>query len=144
MPRAVATRELLASREDVWRFLAEPNHLSDWWPGVHGVQPDRRGLAPGARWQLSAGPQSGGLVGAFLRSPDAAGTLVVVEVRTNELVRLLFVDDRIEAELQLAPAGDGHTRATLAIEGPWLRVNRSLPRRALSRLYALCQTAAGL
>jgi uncharacterized protein YndB with AHSA1/START domain len=144
MPRAVATRELLAPREDVWRFLAEPNHLSDWWPGVRGVQPDRRGLAPGARWQLTAGPQSGGLVGAFLRSPDAAGTLVVVEVRTKELLRLLFVDDRIEAELQLAPARDGHTRATLAIEGPWLRVSRSLPRRALNRLHALCQTAAGL
>jgi uncharacterized protein YndB with AHSA1/START domain len=144
MPRAVATRELLAPREDVWRFLAEPNHLPDWWPGVRGVRPDRRGLAPGARWQLTAGPQSGGLVGSFLRSPDAAGTLVVVEVRTNELLRLLFVDDRIEAELQLAPARDGHTRATLAIEGPWLRVSRSLPRRALNRLYALCQTAAGL
>jgi hypothetical protein len=67
-----------------------------------------------------------------------------VEVRTKELLRLLFVDDRIEAELQLAPARDGHTRATLAIEGPWLRVSRSLPRRALNRLHALCQTAAGL
>jgi uncharacterized protein YndB with AHSA1/START domain len=144
MSRVAASRELLASREDVWRFLAEPFHLADWWPGVHGVRPDRRGLAPGARWQLSAGPQTGGLVGAFLRGPDAAGTLVVMEVQTNELVRLLFVDDRIEAELRLALARDGHTKATLVIEGPWLRVNRSLPRRALNRLHALCQTAEGL
>ncbi len=144
MPRVVATRELLAPREEVWRFLAEPHHLSDWWPGVHGVRPDRRGLAPGARWQLSAGPQTGGLMGAFLRSPEAAGTLVVLDVRPTELVRMLFVDDRIEAELHLEAARDSHTRATLAIEGPWLRVNRSLPRRALSRLHALCQTAVGL
>jgi uncharacterized protein YndB with AHSA1/START domain len=142
MPRVAASRELLAPREDVWRFVAEPHHLSDWWPGVHGVEPDRRGLAPGARWRLTSGPQTGGLLGAFTRRPEAAGMLIVVEVRTNELVRLLFVDDRIEAELQFTPAPDSHTRATLAIEGPWLRVNRSLPRRALNRLHDLCQTAA--
>jgi len=144
MPRVAASRELLAPREEVWRFLAEPHHLPDWWPGVHGVRPDRRGLAPGARWQLTAGPQTAGLMGAFLRSPEAAGTLVVLDVRTNELVRLLFVDDRIEAEIHLEAAPDSRTRVTLAIEGPWLRVNRSLPRRALNRLHNLCQTAADL
>jgi uncharacterized protein YndB with AHSA1/START domain len=144
VPRVAASRELLAPREEVWRFLAEPHHLSDWWPGVHGVHPDRRGLAPGARWQLTAGPQAGGLMGAFLRSPEAVGTLVVLDVRTNELVRLLFVDDRIEAEISLEAARDSHTRVTITIEGPWLRVNRSLPRRALNRLYSLCQTAADL
>jgi uncharacterized protein YndB with AHSA1/START domain len=144
MPRAVASRELLAPREEVWRFIAEPHHLSDWWPGVHGVRPDRRGLAPGARWQLMAGPQSAGILGAYLRSPDAAGTLVVLDVRTNELARLLFVDERIEAEIHLEPARDSRTRVTLAIDGPWLRVSRSLPRRALNQLYALCQTSAEL
>ena len=144
MPRVVASRELLAPREEVWRFIAEPHHLSDWWPGVRGVRPDRRGLAPGARWQLTAGAQTGGLIGAFLRSPEAAGTLVVLDVRTDEFVRLLFVDDRIEAEILLEAARESRTRVTLAIEGPWLRVNRSLPRRALSRLYSLCQTAAEL
>jgi uncharacterized protein YndB with AHSA1/START domain len=144
VPRVVASRELLAPREEVWRFLAEPHHLSDWWPGVHGVRPDRRGLAPGARWQLSAGPQSGGLLTAFMRSPEAVGTVVVLDVRTNELVRLMFVDDRIEAEIQLEPAPESCTRATLTIEAPWLRVNRSLPRRALNRLYNLCQTGAEL
>ena len=144
MPRVAASRELLAPREEVWNFLAEPHHLPDWWPGVRGVRPDRRGLAPGARWQLSAGPQTGGLVGAFLRSPDVAGTLVVLDVHSNELVKLLFVDDRIEVEIHLEAARDSRTRVTVAIEGPWLRVNRSLPRRALNRLYSLCQTAAGL
>jgi hypothetical protein len=142
MPRVVATRELLAPREDVWKFLAEPYHLSDWWPGVYGVRPDRRGLAPGARWQLTAGPQTGGLMGTFLRRPEAAGTVVVLDVRVGEWIKLLFADDRIEAELLLERARESHTRATLAIEGPWLRVNRSLPRRALNRLYQLCQTAA--
>jgi uncharacterized protein YndB with AHSA1/START domain len=141
VPRAVATRELLAPPADVWRFIAEPLHLADWWPGVNAVRPDRRGLAPGARWQLTAGPQTGGLVSGFLRRPEAAGTIVVLDVRENSLLRLLFVDDRIEAELLLDPAARRHTLATLTIEGPWLRVSRSLPRTALSRLHALCQTA---
>jgi uncharacterized protein YndB with AHSA1/START domain len=144
MPRVVATRELLAPPADVWRFVAEPLHLADWWPGVHAVRPDRRGLAPGARWQLDVGTQTGGLVSAFLRRPEAAGTIVVLEVRERELLRLLFVDDRIEAELLLEPGARRHTLATLAIDGPWLRVSRSLPRTALSRLHALCQTAEEL
>ena len=47
-----ATRELLASRAEAWAFLAEPYHLSDWWPGIVSVEPDRRGFAVGARWQV--------------------------------------------------------------------------------------------
>jgi hypothetical protein len=82
------------------------------------------------------------VVSAFLRGPEAAGTITVLDVRPEELLRLLFVDDRIEAELRLEPARQARTKATLAIDGSWLRVNRSLPRRALSRLYALCQTSA--
>ena len=47
MPRVAASRELLAPREDIWSFLAEPHHLADWWPGVRGVEPDRRGRSIG-------------------------------------------------------------------------------------------------
>ena len=144
MTRMTASRELLAPREDVWKFLAEPHHLPDWWPGVLGVQPDRKGLAPGARWLLNAGPQTGGLVGTFVRRPRTAQNLVVMDVRQGERVRFLFANDGVEAEITLEPAPDSRTRATLAIEGPWLRVNRSLPARALNRLRDLCQTAAEL
>ena len=49
-----ASLELLAPRADVWAFLAEPFHLSDWWPGITGVEPDLRGFAPGARWKVQA------------------------------------------------------------------------------------------
>ena len=144
MPRISDSLELLAPREDVWKFVAEPYHLADWWPGVWGVQPDRRGLAPGARWLLNAGPQTGGLVGAFLRRPQTTQTLVVLDVREGQRARFLFTTDGVEAEISLEPAADSHTRATVVVDGPWSRVNRSLPRRALSRLYALCQTAAEL
>ena len=38
-----------------------------------------------------------------------------------------------------------HTRATLTVESPWLiAYRRTLARRALSRVHALCQTAAAL
>ena len=142
MPRAVASRELLAPPEDVWGFLAEPNHLADWWPGVTAVRPDRRGLAPGARWQLMTGPQSGSVVSAYIRKPEAAGTIAILDVQPLRLVRLLFVNDSIEATLRLEATGHDHTRATLEIDGPWLRVNRSLPVKALNRLHQLCQTSA--
>lgn len=37
---------------DVWAVLSKPYHLSDWWLGYSGVEPDRRGLAAGARWKV--------------------------------------------------------------------------------------------
>ncbi len=144
MSKVAATRELLAPREDVWKFLAEPHHLSDWWPGVHGVRPDRRGLAPGARWEVTVRPQGRGFLGSFLGGPSTTRMLMILEVRTNELVRFLFTEDHMEAELVLEPMGDDQTQATLTVDGAWLRLNASLPRSALNRLHALCQTAAEL
>ena len=67
-----------------------------------------------------------------------------MDVRQGERVRFLFATDGVEAEISLEPAPESHTRVTIVLDGPWSRVNRSLPRRALSRLYALCQTAAEL
>ena len=72
MPRAAASRELLAPREDVWAFIAEPHHFPDWWPGIGGVQPDRRGLAEGARWAVT-GIERPTLLRRPASSGDAAG-----------------------------------------------------------------------
>src|SRR5688572_33399590 len=52
MPSATAERELLAPAGDVWEFVSEPHHLPDWWPGLAGVEPDQRGTAADARWQV--------------------------------------------------------------------------------------------
>jgi uncharacterized protein YndB with AHSA1/START domain len=143
--RFAATRELLAPVEDVWAFVAEPHNLADWWPGVAGVTPDRRGLAPGARWALR-GPtlpgESFGIFAAMTRAPTTAGTLLVLEVVPRERFRFHLVQDRIDADLQLAPAGDRRTRAALVVEAPFLRVRRTLPTRALNRLHSLVQTSA--
>lgn len=136
--RYAASRELLASRADVWAFLAEPYHLSDWWPGIAGVQPDRRGLAPGARWQIQ-GPSRPGLI----RRPGAGGTLLVLAVETERRVAFQLVNERVEAELVLDDAGSDGTTVTLTVDAPFLSgVNRRTAVRALSRLYALCQTSA--
>lgn len=133
-----ASRELLASRADVWSFLAEPYHLSDWWPGIAGVQPDRRGLAPGARWQIQA-PSRPGLI----RRPGAGGTVLIVAVETERRVAFQLVDERVEAEVVLQDSGPGRTTVTLTVEAPFLSgVSRRTAVRALSRLYTLCQTAA--
>ncbi|MFN2468079.1 MAG: SRPBCC domain-containing protein [Gaiellaceae bacterium] len=140
MPRVEASVELVAAQADAWRFVAEPHHLADWWPGVAAAEPDRRGLVPGARWKLRYGSRPG-----LLRRPAAAGMLLVREVREPELLAWHLTADRLDVELVLVPARPDRTRATLAVSAPWLvRLRRSLPRRALQRLHDLCQTAATL
>jgi uncharacterized protein YndB with AHSA1/START domain len=140
MPTYTASCELLAPRDDVWRFLAEPHHFSDWWPGVAGVHPDRRGLAEGARWSLygSARP-------SLLRRPAAASTLLVNAVEPPSRLAWHMTGERLDADLSLAAAGGDRTFAELTVSGPFLvGLRRSLPRTALNRLHALCQTGAEL
>jgi uncharacterized protein YndB with AHSA1/START domain len=140
MPTYAATRELLAPRTDVWAFLAEPNRLSDWWPGLQGVEPDRRGLAPGARWRIRSRGRPNPLVGSKL---DVAGTIVFVDVRPPEFVAWQFVDARLDVELRLTEVAADRTRAELTVSAPFLGgLRRSLPHKALTRLYSLCQTGA--
>ena len=139
MPTYQAERELLAPRADVWAFLAEPFNLPDWWPGIGGLQPDRRGLAPGARWQIVGENRP-----SLFRRPNMSGTLLVLAVEPYSGSR------------SSSPAS-GSTRASPigASAGPDARppdrsgpalvgLKRSMPEKALTRLHALVQTAADL
>ncbi len=136
MPRYAASRTLLAPADDVWAFLAEPYNLADWWPGIAGVHPDRRGLAPGARWQV-IGPDEP----SYFHRPQAARTLLVVDVVPRERLAFQIGGDRIDAELELRASAADRTEATLVVRAPWLSgVRRSFPRRALERLHELLQT----
>jgi uncharacterized protein YndB with AHSA1/START domain len=141
--RAEASKELLAPRDDVWALLVEPYHLSDWWPGIHAVRPDRRGLAPGARWEVVGAPQP-----TLLRGPNATGILVIERVEPYEAVAWRLVSERLDVEVRLRATDGDRTVATVTIEGPWrpevLGRPRRLPREALNRFHALCQTAASL
>jgi hypothetical protein len=141
--RAEASRDLDAPRADVWGFLAEPYHLSDWWPGISSVRPDRRGLAPGARWEV-VGPSRPTL----FRKAYASGLLLVREVDPYRRAFWYLQAERLSVEIVLDAIDAARTRARLAVEGPWrpeaFGRPRALPREALARLHALCQTAAGL
>jgi uncharacterized protein YndB with AHSA1/START domain len=140
VPRAVAERELLASREDVWEFLAQPQHLADWWPGLAAVEPDRRGLAKGARWKVRRGAQPG-----LLRSANTEETLLILDADRPRFVRARFVGRRLDLELELSAAAIDRTLVRLAVSGPFvLAFRRNLPRVALERLYDLVQTGASL
>jgi uncharacterized protein YndB with AHSA1/START domain len=140
MPRVSASRELLASRNDVWEFIAEPRHFSDWWPGIAAVQPDRRGLAEGARWQIVTADRP-----TLLRRSTSSGMLLVRAVRAPELFGWTLTGDHIDAELRLEESGGDRTVAVLEVDAPWLfGLSRAVPNRALTRLHALCQTAAQL
>jgi uncharacterized protein YndB with AHSA1/START domain len=140
MPHVSASRELLASRADVWAFVAEPHHFADWWPGIAGVKPDRRGLAEGARWEIHTADRP-----TLLRRATSSGMLLVRGVSAPERFAWTLTGDHVDAELRLEASGDDRTIAVLQLEAPWLfGFSRNLPRRALTRLHALCQTAAEL
>src|SRR4051794_14612850 len=138
--RMQASGERLAPRREVWAFLAEPYHLADWYPGISGVTPDRRGAAAGARWQIMASSEP-----TLLRRPRAAGTLVVTASDPPRLFAFELVGEKLKVRVELEATAADRTLATISIEGPWLiAYRRSLARRAASRLYSLCQTAAAL
>ena len=140
MPTFEAARELLASRADVWAFLSEPFNLPDWWPGISGLRPDRRGFAPGARWQVVGENRP-----SLFRKPNMSGTLLVLAVEPYERFAFQLTGELLDVELLLSePRPDG-TLARLSVSGPFLiGLRRSLPEKALGRLHGLVQTAADL
>jgi hypothetical protein len=138
-----ASRELLASRADVWELVAEPYHLPDWWPAYTGVKPDRRGLAENARWDVVRSRTPG-----FFRKPRGRGLIVIMEVAHERILRWHDVAQRLDAGIRLEEAGLERTLATAFVDGTYWRLRaegaRELPRRAVARLYDLCQTASTL
>ena len=130
---ASATRELLAPREDVWGFLAEPYHLSDWWPGILGVVPDRRGFAPGARWQVRLRTSN-----IFIGRRVKETMLLIREIDLYERWSWHLLATKLDVEIRLQADGD-HTHVTCTTND-----RRRLAEVALGRLYDLCQTAATL
>jgi hypothetical protein len=154
-----ATRELLAPRADVWGFLAEPYHLSDWWPGIVGVQPDHRGFAPGARWTVSMADDPGWWNMLQLpRMGRQTGRTAPFVLVIDEVVELekwswqLFPrarNDRASRakarrnEIRLRPLDEGRSEvAVAAIRGT--RPDERLAQAAADRLYELVQTAAAM
>jgi len=141
--RVEASHELLASREDVWSFLAEPYHLADWWPTISAVRPDARGFREGARWDV-AGPASPTL----FRKGNATGLAIVKTIELHERVVWDLTADRLELEVRLRSLAPDRTLAIVAVEGSWrpeaLGRPRSLPKAAAHRLFELVQTAASL
>ena len=138
MPTREATAELLAAREDVWAFLAEPYHLADWWPGIGGVNPDRRGLSPGARWEVYGGNRP-----TLLRRAHERDVLLVDEVEPPRHLHFRLNGRRLDVDLNLVVADEGKTAARLRVSAPWLvSLGRSFPEHALARLRDLVQTGA--
>jgi hypothetical protein len=71
--------------------------------------------------------------------------LLVTGVQIPERFAWTLTGDHIDAELRLEEHGADRTLATLQVEAPWLYgLSRALPRKALTRLHALCQTGAEL
>jgi hypothetical protein len=127
---STAELELLASRADVWAFLAQPYHLSDWWPGITGVEPDRRGFAPGARWKVLATKQNI-LVG---RRPVET-MLLVREIDEYERWTWHLLDPKTDVEIRLRSLDGDRTAVAIT-------TSRGSPTKAVKKLYDLVQTTA--
>jgi uncharacterized protein YndB with AHSA1/START domain len=129
---SVQSIELLAPRADVWSFLSEPYHLSDWWPGLTGVEPDRRGFAPGARWKVIVARRN------VFAGPRSTETLLLIRaIDPYERWAWHLLATKLDVEIRLRALADDRTEATIT-------VSRGSPAAALKRLYDLCQTAATL
>ena len=141
--RIEAERDLVASAEDVWQLLAEPYHLSDWWPGYVAVRPDRRGLSDGARWTVVRSSDPG-----LLRKPGGEGVIVIGPINRGRSLAWRDLEQGFAAEIRLDRGAGGLSRARIQLDAPWWRIQveglRPLPSRALTRLHELCQTAASL
>jgi uncharacterized protein YndB with AHSA1/START domain len=131
---STASRELLAPRADVWGFLAEPYHLADWWPGIVGVEPDRRGFAPDARWKVRLRTQNI-FTGRGLRET----MLLVRTVEPYERWTFHILATKLDVELRLQAVAADRTLVICTTSG-----RRRLPEQALQRLYDLVQTAASI
>ena len=127
-----ASLELLAPRGDVWGFLTEPYHLSDWWPGITGVDPDLRGFAPGARWKVHSTKRN------IFTGTRVVETLVLIrEIDPFERWTWHLLQPATDVEVQLRAVADDRTLVRVA-------VSKGNPGLAVKRLYDLVQTAAEL
>jgi uncharacterized protein YndB with AHSA1/START domain len=129
-----ASRELLAPRADVWGFLAEPYHLADWFPGIVGVEPDRRGFAPDARWKVRLRTQN-----IFTGRGLHETMLLVRSVEPYERWAFHILETKLDVEIRLQAVDAERTLVTCTTSG-----RRRLPERALQRLFDLVQTTASL
>jgi len=120
--------ELLAPRADVWAFLAEPYHLSDWWPGITGVEPDRRGFAPGARWKVHATKRN-----IFVGRRSVETMVLIRDVEPFERWSWHLLKPATDVEIRLRALAEDRTEVT---------ITGGDASRALKRLYDLVQTAA--
>ena len=76
---------------------------------------------------------------------SSSGILQVRAIEPFERFVCYLTGDHLELDLRLRATTEDRTRAVLTVEGTFMwGMSRTLPRRALSRLHALCQTAADL
>jgi uncharacterized protein YndB with AHSA1/START domain len=124
----------------VWAVLGEAEQFPAWWPGVDRVEPSvRRAVAPGALWKVEGRSQ----VSLLRRSPQLSGTLLVFDVVPRARLVFQLTDARIDADLELEPADDEQTAATLTVEAPrFSGVGRAFPSLALAQLAALVRPPA--
>ena len=116
----------------MWKFLAEPYHLSDWWPSITGVEPDLRGFAPGARWKVHSWKKN-----VFTGRRFTESMVLLREIDLYERWTWHLLEPKTDVEVRLRSVAPDRTEVTVVSS----RRNAEL---AVKRLYDLIQTAAEL
>jgi hypothetical protein len=154
---ANASKELLASRDDVWTFVSEAGRISDWWPGIFAAQDN------GATWTIE-GEEREGLSRVADRGDDERQETVTVEKAAPTDLRLHFDRSGYDVHLSLEASAANRTEATLVIgveerhetlperleevvgglsfAPSVLGADDSFAESVLDRLYDVCQTGA--
>ena len=105
---------------------------------VHG----RPARPPRARGQVVRGGHAG-----LLRRPGGEGLIVLKRVERAQELAWHDVQQQFDASIEIGGVGS-RTNARVTVDASWWRISveglRRAPEEALSRLHALCQTAAGL
>ena len=131
MPTTRRTRFVGAGPEDVWRVVADPDHLPRWWPRVRRVE-----SVAGERWTKVLGTAKGKSVRAdeHLVESEAPRRRTWTQDLEESPFERMFRE--VSTEIVLEPEAGG-TRVTVALHQRLRGINRFggfLVRRASGRV----------
>jgi len=133
MATTVVSRTLAAAQQDVWDVIADPHHLSRWWPRVSRVEAVDAGTFTEVLMTTKGKPVRADFTIVEAVAPSLARWRQ--ELDGTPFARVLA---QAETELRLAPAPDGTgTEVTLSVHetahGMSNRLGTFLMRRAARR-----------
>jgi uncharacterized protein YndB with AHSA1/START domain len=132
VPTTTRTRTLDTSPDDVWRVVGDAHHLARWWPRVKRVE-----AVTESGWTKVFVTQKGKSVRAdyaVIAAEPPWSIAWAQELQDSPFERLM---DEAVTKVSLAPAEDGCTKVTIALQQKlrgWARFAPFLVKRGTRKL----------